>query len=106
MARKSLIVEGMTASDVEKSLYEAENIIAEVRRALYTIKGAFPSRDYQSIATHLDKSTEIIARRIDVIGKSVSAETARAEKKEMDAKIKEALADPEKADALRELLNL
>lgn len=70
------------------------------------VKDALPTRGYQSVATHLDKSIDIIARRVDIIAKAVSAETSRAEKKEMDAKIKEALEDPEKAEALKELLNL
>ena len=106
MARKSLKVEGMTASNVENTLRFAEECVRDARTTLMKIRPALPERDYRSMATHLDKTCDIIRRRIDVVQKSVTAETSRAEKKAIDAKIKEAMADPEKAAAIKELLNL
>ena len=106
MARKSLKVEGMTASEIEHRLNTAATAIGQVRYMLIDVEGALPTRDYQSITTHLDKALETLEKRIDIAAKAVCAEATRAEKKEIDAKIKEALSDPEKAEALRELLNL
>jgi hypothetical protein len=55
---------------------------------------------------HLDKTLAIIAKRCDILAKASNAERRQEEKKKMDEAIKAALADPEKAQALKELLNL
>lgn len=106
MARRSLKVEGMSAVDVLRTLNESGVAIAEAWKTLSSIQSAFPTREYRSIALHLDKTLAIIAKRCDIVAKSANAEARRKEKKKMDEAIKEALADPEKAQALKELLNL
>lgn len=106
MARRSLKVEGMSATDVLRVLNESGIAIAEAWKTLSAVQTAFPTREYRSIAMHLDKSLAIIAKRCDIVVKSVNAEARREEKKKTDEAIKAALADPEKAQALKELLNL
>lgn len=106
MARKSLKVEGMSASDVKSCLNGSIMAVSEARFALLNIKAALPARDYQSIATHLDKAADTLTKRLEAVAKAADAEATREEKKKMDEKIRAALADPEKAEALKELLNL
>lgn len=93
-------------SYVERMLNEAGAAIVEAQRILSSVQTALPSRDYQSLAMHLDKSAAIVAKRINIVARAANAEARRAEKKKLNEKIKEALADPEKAQALKELLNL
>ena len=106
MARRSLKVEGMSAAYVERTLNETGVAIAEAWKTLSSINSAFPIREYRSIAMHLDKTLAIIAKRRDIVAKSANAEVRREEKKKIDEAVKAALANPEKAQALKELLNL
>jgi hypothetical protein len=106
MARKVMKVEGMTDAEVLVMLNESVELIVDARRKISMVAGAFSNRDLHSVKVHLDKAVDIIQKRGDIVEKKVNSYENAEERKKTEKAMKEALKDPEKAAALKALLNL
>jgi hypothetical protein len=106
MARKTLTVEGMENTEVLETINGIERAVYQSIEEVGVIKGAFAEREYTSIMLNLQKVVKTLHARGNAVEKSLNAGAVAEEKKATAAAMKAAMADPEKAQKIKEILGL